>query len=262
MEKPKRQRAQSAMEYLMTYGWSILIIAVVLGALFQLGAFGTQSFAPKAQPGSCKVVRLGGPGTTTSTNLQGVCNNLRPQFIAQFNGASSYVNLGTALQTYEIGTNSISFAVWYYLPYINSGSGYPMIFGDSNAGIRQGYSLYITTNPPLPGRVVAERWVSSSCKSYASPVLSPSWHFFVATFDGSTLYLYVDGALSSSGSGGGATTPNSIFDIGADGTGTGASMYGYGSISNFQVYSTSLDAASVNALYREGIGGVPITYRI
>ncbi|MGC8662475.1 MAG: hypothetical protein ACP5RT_01670, partial [Candidatus Micrarchaeia archaeon] len=30
-------KAQSAMEYLMTYGWAILIIAVVLGALFQLG---------------------------------------------------------------------------------------------------------------------------------------------------------------------------------------------------------------------------------
>ena len=35
----KQQKAQSAMEYLMTYGWAILIIAVVLGALFSLGVF-------------------------------------------------------------------------------------------------------------------------------------------------------------------------------------------------------------------------------
>jgi len=35
----KLKRAQSAMEYLMTYGWAILIIAVVLGALFSLGVF-------------------------------------------------------------------------------------------------------------------------------------------------------------------------------------------------------------------------------
>lgn len=34
-------RLQSAMEYLMTYGWAILIIAVVLGALYQLGVFGS-----------------------------------------------------------------------------------------------------------------------------------------------------------------------------------------------------------------------------
>src|SRR5208283_1513151 len=32
-------RAQSALEYLMTYGWAILIIGVVLGALFSLGIF-------------------------------------------------------------------------------------------------------------------------------------------------------------------------------------------------------------------------------
>jgi len=37
-------KAQSAMEYLMTYGWAILIIAVVLGALFELGVFNSSSF--------------------------------------------------------------------------------------------------------------------------------------------------------------------------------------------------------------------------
>ncbi len=32
-------KLQSAMEYLMTYGWAILIIGVVLGTLFALGVF-------------------------------------------------------------------------------------------------------------------------------------------------------------------------------------------------------------------------------
>jgi len=39
----RKLRAQSAMEYLMTYGWAILIIAVVLGALFSLGVFSSAS---------------------------------------------------------------------------------------------------------------------------------------------------------------------------------------------------------------------------
>ena len=39
-----KKKAQSAMEYLMTYGWAILIIAVVLGALFSLGVFSSSSF--------------------------------------------------------------------------------------------------------------------------------------------------------------------------------------------------------------------------
>ena len=33
-------KSQSAMEYLMTYGWAVLIIAIVLAALFDLGVFG------------------------------------------------------------------------------------------------------------------------------------------------------------------------------------------------------------------------------
>ncbi len=48
------QRAQSAMEYLMTYGWAILIIAVVLGALYSLGVFSNVSSIPNScipQPG-------------------------------------------------------------------------------------------------------------------------------------------------------------------------------------------------------------------
>ena len=43
-------RSQSAMEYLMTYGWAILIISVVVGALFSLGVFAA---GPKGGSGSC-----------------------------------------------------------------------------------------------------------------------------------------------------------------------------------------------------------------
>ncbi len=41
--KMRTKKDQSAMEYLMTYGWAILIIAVVLGALFSLGVFSGNS---------------------------------------------------------------------------------------------------------------------------------------------------------------------------------------------------------------------------
>lgn len=46
MKKPRtrQHKAQGAMEFLMTYGWSILIIAIVIGALFKLGVFSV-SFA-------------------------------------------------------------------------------------------------------------------------------------------------------------------------------------------------------------------------
>ncbi len=41
-------KAQSAMEYLMTYGWAILIIGVVIGVLYQLGVFSGANFTATA----------------------------------------------------------------------------------------------------------------------------------------------------------------------------------------------------------------------
>lgn len=43
------RKAQSAMEFLMTYGWAILIMLVVVGVLFMLGVFNPQT----ASPNSC-----------------------------------------------------------------------------------------------------------------------------------------------------------------------------------------------------------------
>jgi len=51
--KSKIQKLQSAMEYLVTYGWAILIVAVVICLLFSLGLFGNAqytSFVCLAEP--------------------------------------------------------------------------------------------------------------------------------------------------------------------------------------------------------------------
>ena len=48
MKTTKGFKGQSAMEYLMTYGWAILIIAIVLAALFSLGVFGGGLGLPNA----------------------------------------------------------------------------------------------------------------------------------------------------------------------------------------------------------------------
>ncbi len=41
----RNAKLQSAMEYLMTYGWAILIIAVIILALFQLGIFSASALS-------------------------------------------------------------------------------------------------------------------------------------------------------------------------------------------------------------------------
>ncbi len=78
-------RAQSAMEYLMTYGWAILITAVVLGALFGLGLFSGQGLST-----AC----IATPGYLCSAPALLTSGNLTVQF-GQNNGATFY-NVGLA----------------------------------------------------------------------------------------------------------------------------------------------------------------------
>jgi hypothetical protein len=45
------RKAQSAMEYLMTYGWAILIVIIVAAALFALGVFNPSTYTGRAATG-------------------------------------------------------------------------------------------------------------------------------------------------------------------------------------------------------------------
>ena len=61
------KKAQSAMEFLMTYGWAILIMLVVIAILFMLGVFTPETAAPNAcvlpQGFSCYGYAIGEGGT-------------------------------------------------------------------------------------------------------------------------------------------------------------------------------------------------------
>ena len=70
-------RGQAALEYLMTYGWALIVIAIVVGVLVFIVATPTGSVACNSnQPGKVNVVsnNLGtttGIGTIAITNLTG-----------------------------------------------------------------------------------------------------------------------------------------------------------------------------------------------
>lgn len=46
-----KKKAQSAMEYLMTYGWAILIVIIVAAALYALGVFNPATFTGRQATG-------------------------------------------------------------------------------------------------------------------------------------------------------------------------------------------------------------------
>ena len=75
----QKLKSQSAMEYLMTYGWAILIVAIVMIALFQLGVLGGSA----AGAGKC----LAGSGYLCASPVLNSNGQLQVTF-GQFSGSS------------------------------------------------------------------------------------------------------------------------------------------------------------------------------
>ena len=247
-------KSQSAMEYLMTYGWAILIIAVVLSVLFQLGVFSSGNFQPHAQAGACQVSK-----TVAGVSLEGQCNGVLPQYVAQFNGQSSYITLPANSVMSTAGSFSVS--AWFTTT--NNGV---IVYVGSAQMPNEPYSwlnpLYVTQSGLLYGGDD-----NGPIFETTNAVSNGAWHFAVLTQNtGSQIEtLYLDGAqvgviTSHLGSsitpyywtiGGGSSS-------GANWPGLPVTSYFNGKIANVQMYNTSLSGTEIQTLYLEGIGGAPV----
>ncbi len=255
-------KAQSAMEYLMTYGWAILIIAVVLGALFELGFFNSSALAPKVGPGSCQVYRPEGPGTIAFESLAGTCNNELPQYVASFNSLR-FGSISTGQSGLPVGASSRSVFAWVYFDGNYTGpnptSSYSMVFsygtpykpnqdGMSQLGIDQGLVYF-------------DGFANDAYATNTVAILYGSWHFigYTYSYNSPDVTLYIDNQeepvpLSLNEP---LNTSLLYSNIGYY-QGYMYPWYYQGYVSNIQVYNTSLSPGEVTALYDEGIGGAPI----
>ena len=105
------QKLQSAIEYLTTYGWAIVVIAIVLATLYYLGFLNPNTYSAKASPNSCYVSRPYGPNTTAYIALSGVCTNEVPEYVGEFIGSSYAVTP----DNYALVTNSFTITLCSYL---------------------------------------------------------------------------------------------------------------------------------------------------
>ncbi len=229
---PKLRKLQSAMEYLMTYGWAILIIAVVMVALFALGIFDSANFAPKAQAGACQVVR-----NVESVTLQGQCQGELPRYAAVFDSPSSYVSIPYS----DIG-GSITYSMWAK-PTSPPNSWSLFSFMGTLIRISTGNIIF------YPNVYTG----NSLSISYTVPV--NAWTSIIITQNATDSNIYVNGILAG----------NSTITAPVDTASYTQYIGGYfgasnwqGLISNVQIYNTSLSANDVQQLYLEGIGGAPI----
>ena len=238
-------RSQSAMEYLMTYGWAILIIAVVLSVLFQLGIFSSGNFQPHAQAGACQVSR-----TVAGVSLEGQCGGLLPQFTGVFSGAE-YASVPYS-SVFPAGSSVGSQFGWVYLTAYPGAGAWSGAFGYGATSNYQG--RFLSVNPS--GTIVFVGYGDDYYSPYTLPL--NQWHFVGYTYSGGTsATVCFDSACSSGALSGGTalSTPTNPVYIGEWGSG---SSFWKGNIANVQLYNITLSSSEIQALYLEGIGGAPI----
>jgi hypothetical protein len=241
-------KAQSAMEYLMTYGWAILIISVVLAALFQLGVFNPMTFAPKAPPGSCQVFRPNGPYTTSFINLEGICSGELPQYVAKFNPSLHSGITVLAPAQLPIGSSPRTITAWVDPSGGNAWNQKVAIYGIATTANTMGLLINPFVNVYFAGEY--DDWLSPLT------VTNNTWNFIAVTYSGGTsVAAYANGQYATGSISSPLTTPLTNLYIGG---GWYNGNYYNGLIANVQLYNTSLSANELQALYLEGIGGAPI----
>ena len=250
----RKLRLQSAMEYLMTYGWAILIISVILGTLYQIGVFNSSSLSVRAPAGECKVLR-----TSAAVNLVGQCSSILPQYVAQFDGATSYVTSPVTISWATMVSSGATFSAWIKTSATATGG----IVGQNRGGgctyyCEGGLEINIAQNKVS---MVVYNGINYITASSSSAVNNGQWHYVVGTYTSNYIAVYVDGVLNQGTSFGAGTYLFPVgSSIGLQDTG-GSPLnreYFSGQIADVQEYNTSLDASSIATLYQEGIGGAPV----
>ena len=262
------------MEYLMTYGWAILIIAVVLGALYSLGLFNANTLGPRAAPGSCQVYRPNGPMSTQYISLEGICNTESPQYVAVFNNASQsdqiQINDNPAMDSI-FSPNGFTVSFWgYFQPVTASFAGYT-IMQKYNYNTN-GFEFSVGAGGPINYISSSNiRMVTTTANAFGGGIAYPTtnlfrtWGFYTFVFSyngiGTNVSQYFDGAVVGNlpiGTGYPLVNNLPFIISGPHPTGGATPSYINGLMSDIQLYNSSIDANSVKALYQEGLGGAPI----
>ncbi len=245
---------QSAMEYLTTYGWAILIIAIVLGALFELGVFSGSAFVPTVNPGSCIVQRPYGPGTTEQISLQGTCNNGLPKYVSMITDGYVEINSESKSSMLNLTTNNITITAWVYVNGSQSTSQSQDVIDRENS-----YGMELHCNPSS-GNCGLEASLGYNFNQYGSFPMH-KWVFLAISSQDNHIYWYINGTQVGTETVSDPIITPTFYDtyIGCDMGSGGCPNDGIdGYISNVQVYNTMLSSNGISALYAEGIGGDPI----
>ncbi len=241
-------KAQSSIEYLTTYAWALIVIAVALAALYTIGVFNTGGLTASASPGGCQVYRPYGGGSVQVISLQGLCSGIRPKFVARFSGTG---NVEVPDSYYLNATSQITITAWIYAS--GGGPSTQEVLSKASAMSSNGYIFPKMENGG--SEIAFSLGIGNSWDTLTANYPNPdSWHFVAAAYNGYAMSIYIDGSIAAETASysGDINTDNNILVIGGD-----PGTYFTGLVSNVQVYNKSLNSNQISQLYGKGIGEPP-----
>ncbi|MFA6597452.1 MAG: LamG-like jellyroll fold domain-containing protein [Ignavibacteriaceae bacterium] len=166
-----------------------------------------------------------------------------PDKAYQFNGTSNYIDIpGT--NNLHLNTNGLSLAAWINFTEPND---IHAIVGKHISGYGNGYYLMIRPATKFEFLVDSDFGLRST-ESYNDG----NWHFVVGTFDGSTMKLYVDGALKSSQPKTYSSLNDSTLTIGKHHAGVATDFFN-GKLDDIRIFDKAISETEVLQLFNDGI---------
>jgi hypothetical protein len=148
-----------------------------------------------------------------------------------FNGTSSDVSLGNVIKP----TNAMSAACWFKAS--SSTNNFPILDCHTYGTNYEGYNFQMYTDSAVGvffGSNTATMEDYSSNPNYPTTYFDNNWHHLAFTWDGTTLYVYIDGTKDA------GTAYNTIF--------------GQGSLDEVGIWNRALTTTEVATLYNSGAG--------
>ena len=128
-----KMKAQAAMEYLMTYGWAILIVIIVAAALYALGVFNPATWTGTRSTGFANI----GQPTDWMMNSSGIFN------ITLKNSLGQSITINQVTADCGSGSSDVYLSTNAGSPTIGSGSSIEY-YNDTCATMTQGSSFSFT----------------------------------------------------------------------------------------------------------------------
>lgn len=259
------EKAQAGMQYLATYAFMILVAAIILLALYQLGIFSSGTNAARAQPGSCQVYRPNGVFTIQFISLTGLCNGELPEFVSIFYGLGYARLTPTPIPVSANETDTAWMYVNTWTISSQTGNAQNIIETDGGGGPSNGAGTRMAVNKISNHELDFAVWTNpapgtySQANSIANTISTNKWYFVAGEYNGSVVSVWINGVLAGTTTGTNVIHLNSatpLTVVGGDSALGGGFFSGY--ISNIQIYNASLSAGELRSLYIEGIGGAPI----